>query len=163
MTSSPHENALLTLSRLREREHLCWRSSWNWGPFSILCGEAVGEDEELSHDGGDGDLEGFAVGLEALVEAGEIGIGSNRGHGGHVQRLSQMGASAADVSVSFPWAAIAGDRREADKCGDLPAVESAEFAEAGSERGSGHGTDARDRQDDCVSGSEDGIRGDQAI
>ena len=100
------------LSRLREREHLCWVSSWDWGPFSVLGDEAVGEDEEFSHDGGDGDLEGFAVGLEALVEAAEIGIGSNRGHCGHVQRLSQMGASAADAPVSFPWAAVAGDRCE---------------------------------------------------
>jgi hypothetical protein len=69
--------------------------------------EFVEEDDEFAHDGGDGDLEGFALGDEALKEGFEDGVEANGTKGGHVEDASGAGTSASDVTGTAHGAARA--------------------------------------------------------
>jgi hypothetical protein len=64
------QNAVQRVLHLRPQlEYPCWSSGvWHFSE------EGIGEDDELSHDGDDGDLWGLAGGGESLEDAPEIGI-----------------------------------------------------------------------------------------
>ena len=47
--------------------------------------EAVGELGELPHKGDEGDLGGFAVGAQALIERAQDGVAARGDQGGHVK------------------------------------------------------------------------------
>src|SRR4051794_33165384 len=55
------------------------------GVGAVVAEECVGEDEELSHDGDDGDLGLFAGGAETVSEGGEGRIEASCDEGGHVE------------------------------------------------------------------------------
>ncbi len=96
-----------------------------------MSDERVSEDEEFSHDGGDGDFGWFSVGDEACVEAFEVGVEAACAEGGHVESFADVGASAADVSLAVFGSAIGGEGGEAGKGGDLLGIDASQFVEAG--------------------------------
>ena len=60
------------------------------GPEAILLDEDVGQDDELPHDGRDGDLRRLAGVAQRRVLRPEVGIAADRGHGGHVEQPSHL-------------------------------------------------------------------------
>ena len=54
-------------------------------PWRVCFDECVEDHEEFSHAGGHDDLEGFALGFEAVCEAADDRIATSCGEGGHVQ------------------------------------------------------------------------------
>ena len=80
-------------------------------PGAVLRDEGVGEDDELSHDGDEGDLWLFSCGAEAAVDDLEVWVEAGRGEGGHVEGAAQLRASAANMTGADLFAAVAGDRR----------------------------------------------------
>ena len=55
-------------------------------PGSILTDEGIGENDEFSHDGGEGDFGLFSAGDEAVIEGFERWIASSGGNGCHIER-----------------------------------------------------------------------------
>jgi hypothetical protein len=104
----------------------------------------VGDDDEFSHDCGDGD-EGFFAGEdEALVEGFEVGIVFSGGEGGHEQNPFDLGSAAAGSAVGFGQAALFWVGSQAcEGCG-LAAGERAELRHEGDQGGGGLGADAFD-------------------
>lgn len=82
-------------------EHPCW-SSKGWRPFPVVPEEHVCENNQLSHDGGDSDLRGFADGFDAVVFCREIGIAPHGNESRHVECLADIGPAAADEGASGP-------------------------------------------------------------
>ncbi len=132
-------------------------------PESILSDEGIGENEEFSHDGGDGDFGLFSAGDETVVEDFEGWIVSRGGKGGHVQGASQVGSSASDVARAVVLAAVVGDGGKADDHGGLFGGERAEFDEADDEGDSGCDPDAGDGGEDSEAAGKERIGGDQAL
>ena len=93
-------------------EYPCW-SRKRWCPFTAVSEQCVGEEEELSHDGGDGDFGGFASRFELLVFCLEFGIEAHCDERGHIERLSDIGSSAADEGATGPLSGLPCDGREA--------------------------------------------------
>jgi hypothetical protein len=79
--------------------------------------EAVHEDDEFAHDGGEGEFGGFVVGAEALIEGFEDGVVESGGEGGHIEDFSDSGSAAVDVALSAVLAAAAVERRHAGQGG----------------------------------------------
>ena len=90
-------------------EHLCLELRVTRLPEAVLCDEGVGEDDELSHDGDEGDLGLFSCGAELVIDGLEVWIAARGGKGGHVEGAAQLRASAADMAGAGLFAAIAGD------------------------------------------------------
>ena len=84
-----------------------------------MCDEGVGEDDELSHDGDEGDLGLFSCGAESVIDGLEVWIAARGGKGGHGEGAAQLRASAADMAGAGLLAAIAGDGGEAGDHGGL--------------------------------------------
>jgi hypothetical protein len=102
-------------------------------PGAVFADEGVCEDDELSHDGGEGDFGLFAVCEETVVEGLERWIEAGGGDRGHVEGAADMGASALDVAGAAALAAVAGDRGEADEHGGLLGRQGADLGEADKE------------------------------
>jgi len=68
-------------------EYPFW-SSWFLRPFATLFEEGVGEDDELSHDGGDGDLGGFSGFDQLLVFRLHVDVQARGDEGRHVEGLA---------------------------------------------------------------------------
>src|SRR5258707_1992955 len=98
-------------------------------PGAVFADEGVCEDDELSHDGGEGDFGLFAVCEETVVEGLERWIEAGGGDRGHVEGAADMGASALDVAGAAALAAVAGDRGEADEHGGLLGRQGADLGE----------------------------------
>lgn len=65
--------------------------------------------------------------LQALGEGMNRRIASHGIVGGHIERGSDVGSSAADVALAAREAAVAVHRRHADQCGNFLSVELAQF------------------------------------
>ena len=102
-----------------------------WLPLSVFANAGVCENEELSHDGGEGDFSQFAFFDEAIMEGSERRVETSGGQRSHIESASDMGASALDVTGSAALAAIAGDRGEADEHGGFFGRQGADLGEAG--------------------------------
>ena len=88
-----------------------------------MFAQSVEIEDELSHDGGDGDLEGL-VGLEqTLVEVLKVGIEATGAEGRHVESAAHLGAPSLDRTAASLVAAIAVVRSYASQSSTLPAVE----------------------------------------
>ena len=60
-------------------EHLCFVSRCNGVPIFILVDEGIGEDDEFSHDGCEGDFWFFAVVSQPLIKRLDVRVGSDSG------------------------------------------------------------------------------------
>lgn len=116
--------------------------SGSGGPVGLLFDHGVENDEELSHAGGEDDLEGLASFLESCGEVFDDGVVSLRGECGHVECVSHASASAGDGSGSLKLSAVTIVGCESGEGGDLGAVEESEFGKIGDEDGGGDGSDA---------------------
>lgn len=88
-------------------------------------------DEELAHDGGDGDAVVFATCAELLVEGSQDGVAASGGEGGHVEGAADGGTSAADVALAATGSAVVVEGRQAGEGRDLAAIEPSEFGQLG--------------------------------
>ena len=135
----------------------------NWLPWAILFDEDVGEDDELSHDRGDGDFGLFAGVPETFVVVAQLRIAPRGGEGGEVDAGSHEGASAFDVALAGLFAAVARQRRKAgEERGGLCRA-SAEFRQADDESDGGDRTDAGDGDEDVVAALERSLGADAAF
>ena len=75
----------------RPDEHLCLGVKRDLAASCGFGDEGVGENDELSHDGDEGDFGLFSCGAEAVVECLEVWIGTCGGQSGHVEGAANMG------------------------------------------------------------------------
>ncbi len=78
------------------------------GPEAILLDEDVGEDEELPHDGGDGDLGGLAGVTQRPVLSCEVGIAADGGHTAKRPRTAKPVTARPPPPISAPAGALMG-------------------------------------------------------
>lgn len=84
----------------------------------MVCFEqGIGGDDELTHNGGDGDFGGFAGGDELLVFGLEVWIEAGGDQSRHVEGLADVGPATANETLAFPLAGLAGDRGKAGRRG----------------------------------------------
>jgi hypothetical protein len=81
--------------------------------------KAVKMDEEMAHDGDEGDFVGFAGGAQALVEGFQDGIGAGGAKGGHKEGPAHLDAAAANGAGTAIGAAVAIKRGQAGQGRDL--------------------------------------------
>ena len=132
-------------------------------PQSILADEGVGEGDELSHDGGEGDFGLLSVAEKAYVEGLQVGIEAGCGEGGHVDAGAQAGAPAPDVALAPDVAAVARNRGQASDHGSLFARARAELGEVRQQGDSGDVADAWDRGEDGKAPGERRVGLDDAL
>ena len=119
-------------------ERLCWLSSWI-SPRCVVADHGVQGDDQLAHDGHEGDLFGFAGVDQLLVMAFEMGIvavGDTNCH--HVQYPAHMAAASEYGAMALLLAAVAIEGGEACKSGNLFGVELAKLRQIG-QQGDGGG------------------------
>lgn len=118
------------------------------GPCPVCAEECIGEDDELSHDGGDGDFSGFPSGDESLIFGFHVGVEACCNKGWHVECLAQDSTPTADVTTPAILSAVARNRRQAGEARDLFVFELAEFGHLDEHGDSGNRADAGDRDED---------------
>lgn len=130
-------------------------------PASICFEQCVCGDDELSHDGGDGDLGGFSCCDELLVFGFQVRVVARCDEGRHVESLPDIAASAAYEALAFPLPGLARDGSEAgERCG-LLVLEGAKLGHRGDDLIGGQRSHAGDAGEDLVPTGECGIGGDQ--
>ena len=93
----------------------------------ICFDHGVHDREQFAHAGDDDDLGGLSGHFEALRKGLDCRIASHRGHRGHVQDGSDIGAAAPDEALSAMLAAVVCQRRDAHQFGDFAPIELAQF------------------------------------
>src|SRR5260370_10231236 len=93
--------------------------------------------DELAIARGHGHLERFASLAQAVIESSDHGIKAQRRYAGHVKRATHDGAAAVNSTLAGVLAAVAIERRDAGKGGDLAAIERAELGPEGEHRSRG--------------------------
>ncbi len=134
-----------------------------WLPRPVLSKERVGENDELAHDRGEGDLWLFTGGDETAVEQFERWVEAGRGDGGHVQGFAHISASTSDVTRAIVFTTVAGDRREARDHGGLLGRQGADLVQSDDQCDRGDRSDTGNRGENIKTPGEDGIAGDQAL
>lgn len=81
--------------------------------------EVIEEDDELPHDGGEGDFLGLTGGDEALIKLFKDGVEARGDSRGHVEDTAYFYSAAADRSSSSESAAVAVIRSDSGECTDL--------------------------------------------
>lgn len=147
-------------------EYPCW-SSESFDSETICFKQGVCDDDELSHDGGDGDFRGFSGGDELLIFGFQVRIEASSDEGGHVKRLTDVGSPSADEALAFPLAGLPGDWYEAgERCG-LFAFEVSQLGHGGDQLVGRDCSDAIHADEDLVAPGELSIgcddRGDLGI
>src|SRR5208337_3313737 len=94
-------------------------------PEAILFDEAVCKDDQLSHDGGQGEFFDLSSGKEALVEALEMRVEARRRNGRHIDAVAHRLAAAPDAARAVALTAIAGEGGEPREQAGLLGVETA--------------------------------------
>ena len=130
-------------------------------PASICFEQGVCGDDELSHDGGDGDLGGFSCCDELLVFGLQVRVVASSDEGRHVESLPDIGSAAADEALAFPCAGLSCHRSETGEASGLLVLEATEFGHRGDELVGSERPDASDAGEDLVSAGECCIGGDQ--
>jgi hypothetical protein len=102
----------------------------------------VSDDDEFSHDCGDGDERFFARAKETFVEGAEGGVVFCGGDCGHEEDSFHFGSSAAGSAIGVGLAALIGMGRKACQGGGLASGERTEFGHEGDKGGGGFLTDA---------------------
>lgn len=67
-----------------------------------MAQEGVGKDDELSHDGGDGDLGGLPGLDELLVERSTVLVEPGGNERWHIKGLAKGRPATANIGVAFP-------------------------------------------------------------
>ena len=99
-------------------------------------------DEEVAHDGDEGDFVGLAGGAQAAVEGLQDGVGAGGAKGGHEEGAAHVEAAATDGALSAEGAAVAIKRSQAGQGRDLIFGAGAELGQRGQKRRGGGGADA---------------------
>ena len=86
--------------------------------------------DQLSHDGDEGDLRGFAVVDQALGEGLERGVASAGGHGGDIEQASGPASSPGDEPLALVGARVSVAGGHADQGGGLAPAHGAQFGHA---------------------------------
>lgn len=131
-------------------------------PISVLFQECVCEDDEFSHEGGDGLFWRFSCGDELVIFDFHIGVEAHGDEGWHVKRLAHLFAPTMDEGFALPLTRLAGDGCEAGKGCGLFFVKAAEFGHLGDQHGRSEGRDSGDRDQDRKAGGQGWIRVDQS-
>ena len=121
--------------------------------LEVVSGDGVGDDEDFPHDSGEGDLSGSIVVVgDAIVEVAHRGGMADSGAGGVEQGAAHERSSMTGFGLPFSFSAFVGMGGEADKGGDLPSTQTAEFRQVGDER-------CRDDRADTAHGAQKDQRG----
>lgn len=129
------------------------RGSW-WAPTGFGCPEAVlleqdvGEDDELPHDGDQGDFVLLSSFAQSPVEGFQRWVEADRHHRGHVHRASRHGAAASHAATALVLAAVAGPRGCAEQSRGGASVEAPQFRHLGDQSGGRGCADAGNRSKD---------------
>src|SRR6202453_3837382 len=127
----------------RPRERYVWLASSSTQLKGVGCSQfGVSDDDEFSHDCGDGDEGLFACVEEAFVEGAKGRVVFCGGDCGHEQDAFNFGSSAAGSSIGVGLAALIGMGRKACEGGGLASGERTELGHEGDEGGGGFLTDA---------------------
>src|SRR4029079_5381299 len=119
-------------------------------PHAVVTDEGVGEDHELAGDGDEGDLCGFSIVAQALVEGTHVGVEARGAKCREVESAAHGRASAEDDACTLTFARLIGDRSQAGEQAALFGGDAAEFAETGDQDGRGDETEAWYRSQDGV-------------
>ena len=133
-------------------EYPCW-SSGSVGPGSVVPEECVGEEQELAHEGGDGEFLGLTGVDHGLVFSGHLRVEAGCDECWHVESLPEHGASAPDGRAATPGCGLAGHGGQTGEAGGLLAAQGTEFGHLDHQGDGGEGGDAGNaRQDGRPSG-----------
>jgi hypothetical protein len=106
--------------------------------------DLVHEDDQLSHDGGEGDFGGFTRRPESLVKRFELMVAVCSDQCRHVERASNGGPASTDGSATLPTSAFTRMWRQASQRSRLSTIERAQLWQLGKDAQGGHGTHAGD-------------------
>jgi hypothetical protein len=104
----------------------------------------VGEDDELSHEGGESEFFGFATIEETEVERSEDRVVARSDEGGHVKDGADLAAATEDVALTAELTTVVVKGSDAGEGGGLAIGEGAKF---GHERDEGSGGEQADALD----------------
>ena len=90
-----------------------------WAPWPVRPDECVSKDDELSHDGCDGELWRFPRGDELLVFGFEIWVEPEGDEGRHVERVADLFASSLHEGLALPLAGLPRHGCQASEACDL--------------------------------------------
>ena len=105
-------------------------------------------DEEMTHDGDEGDFVGFTGGAQALVEGFQDGVGAGGAECGHEEGTAHVEPAAADGADAAKGTAVAIKRGQTGERRDLVFGAAAEFGQRGQQGRSREVTDALDGDED---------------
>jgi hypothetical protein len=130
--------------------------------LKVRVGEqAVEEDDEFAHDGGEGDFGGFASFAQALVKDAQDGVVADGGEGGHVEDVADRFAPAGNAAGAGIGAAILVVGSDACQGGGFLVTEGAQFGHLGEQGRGGHRTHAGDGLQAVGLGLKRGVGGEQ--
>jgi hypothetical protein len=97
----------------------------------------VGEDDELSHEGREGEFLGFAASEETEVKRSEGRVVARGDERGHVKDRADLGAAAEDVAVTAELTAVVVKGSDTREGGSVGLGEGTEFRHQRDEGGGG--------------------------
>lgn len=104
------------------------------GGSTVISSDGVGDDEDFSHDRGQGDFAWAAIGCdETIVEVAQRRGVADGGPGGVEQDAAHERSSVADFGLPASFSAFVCLRGKADESGDLLAAQMAELRQVGDE------------------------------
>jgi hypothetical protein len=106
--------------------------------------EVVGEDDEFSHEGSEGEFFGFAAIEETEVERSKNRIVAGGDERGHVKDRADLRAAAEDMALTAELTTVVVKGSDAGEGGGLGIGEGAEFGHEGDEGRGGEQADALD-------------------
>ena len=111
-------------------------------PEPVVAEQDVGEQEQLAHDGRQGDLPRLAVGDQPPVLGGQVGIAADGAQRRHVKKPPHPCAAALDAAAALPAPRLARHRGDPREAGRGLGVESAQFRHVDDESGDGDRAEA---------------------
>ena len=99
-------------------------------PRPLILDDLVGDDEQFSHARHDGDLLGFAVGDQALVEGPQRRVVPDRHQRPRVERRPDAPPATSRDRLADRFSALAVVGRDADQGGNFLLVEPAQLGQA---------------------------------
>ena len=87
----------------------------------------VGQNDQLSHHGHDGDLVLLAVGYRLVERCREVRVPASRGLRGHVHGITRSPSAAVSVALCVRFSAVLGTRRDTRQAGGVAIPRASEF------------------------------------
>ena len=97
----------------------------------MVLDHRIQDDQQLAHAGGEGHLLGLACCQEPLIEGGKDWIVADGDQGRHIQSRAHVSTTSPAGSLPPELATVPAEWGYTNQGGDLPAVECAQFGEAG--------------------------------